>query len=157
MREDHLGHHALVARVNFNLAIAVRPDEIALLDERHDGCRVILYLVDHAATPQLAVDRDLADDGVPPGRNGIVLAIDVHDGRLREHEVADNLAAIPALGGFALPLLFLRLALARPLQLLGFALLGREVSNGEIVERNLVPRPLTELQEFSNDPTASAE
>jgi hypothetical protein len=128
-----------VGDVNLNLAITVRPNEIALLDERHDGCRVILYLVDHAGTPQLTVDdRDIADDGVPAGGNGVVLAIDVHDGRLREHEVADDLAAIPALGGFARAFLFLRLALALPLQLLGFALLGGQIPNGEIVERNLV-------------------
>jgi hypothetical protein len=87
--EDHLGHHALVSRMNLKLTIAVGPDEIALLDERNDGCRVVLHLVDHPGTPQLAVDdRDLADDGVPPGGNGVVLAIDVHDGRLREHEAA---------------------------------------------------------------------
>jgi hypothetical protein len=99
MREDHLGHQALVVRVNLNLATAVRPDKIPLLDERHDGCRVILYLVDHPGTPQLAVDdRDLA---VTASGNGVVLAIDVHHCRLREHEVADNLAAIPAFSGFA--------------------------------------------------------
>ena len=42
--------------MNLNLTIAVRPDELALLDERNDGCRVVLHLVDHAGTPQLAVD-----------------------------------------------------------------------------------------------------
>jgi hypothetical protein len=75
MREDHLSHHAVVVCVNLNLAIAVRPEELALLDKRHDGCRVSLYLVDHTGAPQLAVDdRNLADDGVPAGRNGRVLA-----------------------------------------------------------------------------------
>jgi hypothetical protein len=99
------------------------------------------------ACTRLVYSSRPSDDGMAAGRDGIVLAVGAHDGRLGEHQVADDFVAIPALGGFARPLLFPRLALARPLQLRCFTLLGREIPNGEIVERNLVPRPLAELHE----------
>jgi hypothetical protein len=38
VRKDHVGHHAPVGRVNLNLALSVRLDEIALLDQRNQGC-----------------------------------------------------------------------------------------------------------------------
>ena len=38
VRKDQAGHHAPVGRVNLKLALSVRLDEIALLDQRNQGC-----------------------------------------------------------------------------------------------------------------------
>ena len=38
VRKDHVGHHAPVGQVNLNLALSVRLDEIALLDQRNQRC-----------------------------------------------------------------------------------------------------------------------
>ena len=88
------------------------------------------------------VARDVADGAIAQ------LALDV------ECHVGVHLAlGLPFGGSFALA--FARRAKLR--LLLCLALLGGEIPNGEIVERNLVPRPLPELHEVLDDPTVSAE